>query len=139
MRNLLILFLSLSLFFSCDDKNDCEGFDLGKEFEIAINETLENCPKNISITLLDVQDSRCPAGAVCIWEGMIVINAEMNIDGKDLDLQLSTNENASRFPQEFSTSEYTVKLIDAIPYPNINDPQNPEDKRAILVISKRST
>lgn len=62
MRNLLYLFLFSSLFFSCDDNNDCDGFDLGKEFEIAIDETLQNCPKNISFTLLNVQDSRCPNG-----------------------------------------------------------------------------
>ncbi|TXE14058.1 hypothetical protein [Algoriphagus aquimarinus] len=139
MRNLLILFLSMSLFYSCDDKNDCEGFDVGKEFEIAINETLENCPKNISITLLDIQDSRCPTGAVCIWEGMIVVEAQLKIEGKDIDLQLSTNKNASGFADEFSTSEYTVKLIDAIPYSDLNNPHKTEDKRAILVISKRST
>lgn len=112
---------------------------LGKEFEIAINETLQNCPKNISITLLDIQDCRCPAGAQCIWAGMIVIDAALTIDGKELGLQLSTNENASGFPQEFSTSEYTAKLIDATPYPDVNNPHKSEDKRAILVISKRST
>lgn len=139
MRNLLILFLSVLLFSSCDNGNDCEGFDLGKEFEIAINETLQNCPKNISITLLEVQDSRCPAGAQCIWAGMIVIEAKLKIDGNDLDFQLSTNENVSGFPDQISTSEYTVKLIDAIPYPNLNNSQKSEDKRAILVISKRST
>jgi hypothetical protein len=139
MRNLLILFLSVSLFFSCDDKNDCEGLEVGKEFEIAINERLQNCPKNISITLLDVQDSRCPAGAQCIWAGMIVIDAALNIDGKEIDVQLSTNENASGFPQEFSTSDYTVKLIDSVPYPDLNNPHKPEDKRAILIITKRST
>ena len=139
MRNLLILFLSVSILFSCDDKNDCGGFDVGKEFEIGINETSRNCPKNISITLIDIQDSRCPDGAQCIWAGMIVVEAAVTIDGKDLDLQLSNNENASGFPDEFSTSEYTVKLIDSIPYPDINNPSKPEDKRAVLIVSKRST
>lgn len=139
MRKLLILVLSVSLLFSCDDKNECEGFNLGKEFEIAINETLQNCPKNISITLLEIQDSRCPAGAQCIWAGMIVITAQLTVDGKDIELQLSTNENVSGFSNQFSTSDYTVKLIDAIPYSDLNNPHKPADKRAILVVSKRST
>lgn len=138
MRNLLILFLPVSILYSCDDKNDCGGFDVGKEFEIGINERLQNCPKNISFTLLDIQDSRCPDGAVCIWAGMIVVEAAMTIDGKDLDLQLSNNKNASGFPEEFSTSEYTIKLIDSIPYPDVNNPSKPEDKRAIFIVSKRS-
>lgn len=139
MRNLLLLFLSALLLISCDDATDCDGFRLGKEFEIALDETLQNCPKNIAFTLLDIQDSRCPAGALCIWAGMIVIEGQLTVDGKELDLQLSTNENASGFPDQFSTSGYTVKLIDAVPYSDLNNPHNPEDKRAILVISKRST
>ena len=139
MRKVLILLLSLSILFSCNDSNDCEGFDVGKEFEISVNETLQNCPKNISVTLLDIQDSRCPAGGVCIWQGMILIDDRLSIEGKDYELKLSTEESVSRFPAEFSTSEFTVKLIDAVPYPEVNNPQEPEDKRAILIVSKRST
>ncbi|WP_425637228.1 hypothetical protein ACPUEN_17475 [Algoriphagus yeomjeoni] len=139
MHRLLVLFLSSSLLFSCNDSNDCEGFDVGKEFEIAINETLQNCSKNISVTLLDIQDSRCPAGGVCIWQGMILIEGKLSIEGKDYELKLSTEESFSGFPAEFSTSEFTVKLIDAVPYPDLNNPHEPEDKRAILILSKRST
>ena len=138
MRNLLILFMSVSLLFSCDD-NDCKGFDFGKEFEIAIDETIQNCPKNISITLFDIQDSRCPAGTQCIWQGMIMIEGMLTIEGKNYQLKLSTEESFSGYPVQFSTEEYTVKLIDAVPYLDLNSPNKPEDKRAILVISKRST
>ncbi|RAI89973.1 hypothetical protein [Algoriphagus yeomjeoni] len=139
MHRLLVVFLTSSLLFSCEDSIDCDGFDLGKEFEIAIDETIQNCPKNISLTLLDVQDSRCPANAVCIWEGMIVVEGKLTVNGKDIDLQLSTNENVSAYPNQFSTSDYTVKLIDAIPYPDLNNPHKATDKRAVLIVSKRST
>lgn len=139
MRRLLFLILPLLLLYSCDDNNDCEGFDIGKEFEIAIDETLQNCPRNISFTLLDIQDSRCPAGAQCIWAGMIVIEGQLTVDEKEINVQLSTNENVSSFPIQFSTSDYTIKLIDTIPYPDLNNPHKPEDKRAILLVSKRST
>ncbi|WP_339752969.1 hypothetical protein [Algoriphagus aquimarinus] len=139
MRNLLILFLFVSLLFSCEDKNECEGFDLAKEFEMAIGETLENCPKNTSITLIDIQDSRCPTGGECIWQGMIMIEGMLTIDGKDYQLKLSTEELFSGYPVQFSTEEYAVRLIDAIPDPDLNNPHNPEDKKAILIVTKRST
>jgi hypothetical protein len=139
MRNLSILLFPVLLLFSCDENTDCNGFNLGQEFEIAVNETLENCPKNIAITLLDIQDSRCPTDADCIWAGMIVLEGTLRIADKNYPIQLSTNERISGFPEEFSTSEYTVKLIDAIPYPDSNLTSESEDKRAILVISKRST
>ncbi|PZX56732.1 hypothetical protein [Algoriphagus chordae] len=139
MRHLLVLFLSVSLFFSCNDSNDCEGFEVGKEFEIAIEQQLENCLKNISVKVIEIQDSRCPAGAQCIWAGMIVLRGELIVGGQKQYILLSTNENASGFPDEFSTLEYTVKLVDAIPYLDLNKPYKPEDQRAILIISKRST
>ncbi|WP_339868536.1 hypothetical protein [uncultured Algoriphagus sp.] len=138
MRKLLILVLSVSLLFSCDD-NDCKGFDLGKEFEIAIDETIQNCPKNITITLLKIQDSRCPAGAQCIWQGMILIEGMLTIDGKDYPLKLSTEESFSEYPVQFSNEDYIVRLVDAFPYPDIGDSSSPEDKRAILIVSNRST
>ncbi|MEP0711566.1 MAG: hypothetical protein ABJC55_06555 [Algoriphagus sp.] len=135
----MILFLSAFFFFSCDNEKNCEGIDLDKEYEIAINERLQICPKNFYLTLLNIQDSRCPNGIVCIWQGMIVIEATVTIDGKEHDFQLSTNETASGFPVQLSTEGYIIKLIDATPYPNQNDSSNPDNKRAVLLISKRSS
>lgn len=137
MRNLFIPLLSLFLLFSCDDKNDCRGFKLGQEFEISIEETLQNCLENVSITLLDIQDSRCPDGVQCVWAGMIVIEGEMISNGRTQPFQLSNNQDISGFSDQFSNTEYTVKLIDVVPYPTID--AESKDKRAILTVSTRST
>ena len=139
MRSLLIVFLVFIFLLSCGEKESCDGFTLAKEFEIARNETLENCPKNISVTLLEIQDSRCPADVVCIWSGMIVIEGQLRIDGDEYDLKLSANENASGIPEVFSTEDYTVKLVDVLPYPDTSKHHQSADQRAILVISKRSS
>ncbi|GAA0879892.1 hypothetical protein GCM10009119_28610 [Algoriphagus jejuensis] len=137
MRKILIFLLSLTCLVACDD--DCLGFKIGEDFEIALNETSENCPKNLSVSLLEIQDSRCPLGGNCIWEGMIVIEGRLRIDGQENKLQLSTNQNASGFPQEFSTEDHTIKLIDVLPYPDTSKPNQTKDQRAILLISKRSS
>jgi hypothetical protein len=70
---------------------------------------------------------------------MIVVEGKLRIDGRDYELQLSTNQNASGLPEECSTEDYTVKLIDVLPYPDASKPDLTEDNRAILLISKRST
>lgn len=139
MRNVLNLIFCSSLFYSCDFTTDCAGFDLGNEFEIALDETLQNCPNNISITLQAIQDSRCPTGGVCIWEGMIVMEATLQIDNHSHEIQLSTNERVSGSPFQIAIEGYTVKLIDAIPFPDVNDTSKPKNKQAILIISKRSS
>jgi hypothetical protein len=70
---------------------------------------------------------------------MIVVEGQLKIDGQDFKLQLSTNQNASGFPQEFSTGDYTAKLIDVLPYPDNSQSNQVKDQRVILLISKRST
>jgi len=136
MRHFLLFLLFVPFLTSCDE--ECRGLIVGKEFEIASNETLENCPKNISVTLLKIEDSRCPADLICIWGGMIVIEGKLKIEAEDFDLKLSTNQSASGFPGQFSTAEYTVKLIDVLPYPDSSNPDQSQAQRAILLISKRS-
>ncbi|MBN7802799.1 hypothetical protein J0A67_18115 [Algoriphagus aestuariicola] len=104
-----------------------------------MNEALENCPENISITISEIQDSRCPSDGNCIWAGMIMVDGELRVDGTVYDLQLSNIPQASGFQEEFSTSEYTIKLIDPIPFPNFSNLGKAADKRVILIVSKRST
>jgi hypothetical protein len=70
---------------------------------------------------------------------MIVIEGQLSIDGDEFELKLSTNQNASGFPEEFSTEDYTVKLIDLLPYPDTSKPDQTAEQRAILSVSKRST
>ncbi|UZD20995.1 hypothetical protein PBT90_15595 [Algoriphagus halophytocola] len=139
IRILTLALLVTGLLISCDDPTDCNGFRLGQEFEIPMDEPISNCPENISITLFEIQDSRCPIGAQCIWSGMISISGELTINGKEYDLNLSSYETVSGFPESFSTTDYTVKLVDAVPFPDITKTTKEGEKRAILLITRRST
>jgi hypothetical protein len=137
MRHLLIFVLSASFLKTCED--DCRGFKMGAAFEIAANTALENCHHQITVTIQDIQDSRCPTDMVCIWAGMIVVEGQLQVGGQEYDLRLSNNRNASGFPEDFSMNEYTIKLIDVIPYPKSSGSQPVGGQSAILLISKRST
>ena len=139
IRQLTLALLVTSLLISCEDPTDCNGFRLDEEFEISIDQTITNCPENISITLFEIQDSRCPTGGQCIWAGMIVIKGELIIEGKEYGLELSTFESVSKFPESFSTADYSVKLVDAVPFPDLNTTEKQEEKRAIFLITGRST
>lgn len=139
MRILLLLFTVSILLSSCAETEDCTGFKLNQEFEIALNKTVRNCSENVSFTLLDIQDSRCPIAATCVWEGMIVLKGTFVINGASREIQLSNNPEVSSFPSQFSTSEYSIKLVDVVPFPNIDKVYDTKDQRAILIISERST
>ena len=63
-RNFLILILGIFLTFSCDEKFDCEDFTLGTPFIVKTGEINQDCPGQLSITLVRVEnDSRCPSNA----------------------------------------------------------------------------
>jgi len=52
--------------------------NLGQQFSLAINQTAVISGENLSIKFLDVNDSRCPIGATCIWAGEARATVQIN-------------------------------------------------------------
>ncbi len=63
-----------------------------------------------------VQDSRCPAGVVCSWEGMANVKLSLQVDNAQYLLQLSTVDNRPYF-KIIDTAGYRIELLDVHPYP----------------------
>jgi hypothetical protein len=55
---------------------------LGREFKLAVGQTVSIVEEGISVTFDGVsEDSRCPTGAMCIWEGRVVCDVSLVIGG----------------------------------------------------------
>ncbi|MCY0978135.1 hypothetical protein PGH12_17400 [Chryseobacterium wangxinyae] len=69
--------------------------------------------KNIS------EDSRCPEGVTCVWEGAAVANIEfMGTTTRPITIPLATTENAGRNYQKSTFfNGYTISLIEVNPAP----------------------
>lgn len=112
--SLYILFLTVS----CEQDAPCNGFELGKPFEIPAREIVRNCLENISVTMLPVEyDSRCPEGAVCIWAGYAKVDLLYSSLGKEVSISLSTDPALSNMPNKVSVEGYSFQLLELNPYP----------------------
>jgi hypothetical protein len=81
-----------------------------------------------------MNDSRCPTGAMCIWEG----NAEVKIKYEKLNenpvyFNLNTN---LRFTRDTVIDGYRISLLDLSPYPEIGVKHSPNLYKASLTIKR---
>ena len=134
-----VFFLSL---LSCrkDSMNETGKAYFDIPFELSIDKTVKviKDSKEISISLISVNDSRCPTNAVCIDIGRVIVQ-----------LRLSDNSGSEAFTELclgrcnaldsdtkqviLSNISYSLKLIKVEPYPIINVSQ---EKKALLLISR---
>lgn len=120
-----VLVLSILLLPGCElfQRNDyCSSFDIE---ELKPNETLEmryserycNPEKEIILSFDSLQDSRCPIGAACIWEG----NGRVQLilkhgGGKATRFWLNTHVN---FRSDTVVNGLRFELLDMLPYPQV--------------------
>jgi len=81
-----------------------------------------------------LNDSRCPKGAMCIWEG----NAEIKLKFEKLNespLYFNLNTNL-RFTRDTFIDRYSISIIDLSPYPEIGIKHSPNLYKASLIIKR---
>lgn len=86
-----------------------------------------------------IQESRCPNGAECFWEG--VAEVQFTVEGivaNTVNIKLGTLTVASNgfAPNELDTLGYHFKLINLSPYPAIGHELHEGEYQATLVVSK---
>ncbi|HKL37330.1 MAG TPA: hypothetical protein VJ876_00445, partial [Bacteroidales bacterium] len=91
---------------------------------------------NLSFEVDEVNDSRCPRGVICIWQGEAVVwvrvfeSAQIQA-GEAERLKLSTHK-----PRSQTYQDYRFELIDVKPYPDIEKEYDREDIRVVLKITR---
>lgn len=103
----------------------------GLPFEVGVGSIVQ-VQNGVEITVLDVEDSRCPADVQCIWQGEAKVHINVKEDSKDLgDFVLSTL--AEKMNQSFEN--FTIRLIEVQPYPYSTKEINASDYSITLVVS----
>ena len=131
MTRIFLLCLLVAGLLSCD-KNQQEQttFDLDEAFSLEVGQTkLCNCTAP-AITLDGiVSDSRCPEGAMCVWEGEATVRLAIG----DEWLQLSTHAFSGSAQQKDTLGGFVYTLVDVLPYPVI-DQTIPQDDYEISLL-----
>ena len=89
----LLLLLCLFVAFGCEDK--VEPMPEHAEQKIELDQTFSLVPPQkayadrLKVQVLEINDSRCPPGLQCIWEGEVVVKLGIQIAGKSEEAVLT--------------------------------------------------
>jgi hypothetical protein len=80
-----------------------------------------------------VNDSRCPQGVTCVWEGDAV--AELALAGRGAEASTVQLHTAVSLGNQSNHGSYAVRLTGVSPYPHAGAGIDPADYRVTLVVS----
>jgi hypothetical protein len=90
---------------------------LGEAFDIKVGQKASIFSQQLTLKFLSVsEDSRCPQGTICMWEGNGKVNIEVTATGQtSYVVELNT---AMSLESEATYLNYTIALLDLRPYPS---------------------
>lgn len=109
---------------------------LGEEFRIKIGQQVRIKGGKLSIKFSGVQDeSRCPTGVQCIWEGNAGVAVEVSKKARKI-VRATLNTNPSLKPNHLEHLGYKIKLVGLNPYPKADQRIDPNEYEAVLLVTK---
>ena len=90
---------------------------LGQAFDIKVGQEVSISSHQLTLKFLSVsEDSRCPQGTICMWEGNGKVNIELTPTGQtSYVVELNT---ARPLESEATYLTYKISLLDLQPYPS---------------------
>ena len=110
---------------------------LGQPFHIKVGQEASISSQQLSLKFLSVsEDSRCPQGTNCIWEGNGVVNIILTSQSRTSDtVELNT---AMSLPSEATFLNYNISLLDLQPYPLAGSTIQQSEYIATVSVSTRT-
>jgi hypothetical protein len=103
--------------------------------EVGVGKTVPLPGTSVTVTFVRVRDdSRCPTGVTCIWEGDAVVELRVQ-NGADEPLRVDLHANP-RFERQASALGVTISLERLDPYPEADEPIAPGAYRLTLKFAK---
>ena len=83
-----------------------------------------------------VHDSRCPAGATCVWEGNAEVNLSLHQAGRRHTLALNAHPS---FAMDSTLAGLTIAFVDLTPYPHVDSSYRADRYTLRLFISNTTS
>ena len=135
----ILLFITLTAFVNSCSKSgnkfregtielklsDCENGSIG-------GDDLKLCFTKV------VSDSRCPANAMCVWQGAATATFSFTKNGDSRLFNLSTITMKPNYAKDTAIAGYKIEFINLSPYPGtVADPIPDSQRKAELKITKQ--
>ncbi len=105
----------------------------GVILRLAPGETAADPDGRLAVTFLEVEeDSRCPEGARCIWEGNARVRLRLVEDGKEREARI----NSTLEPREAALGDLVLRFGDLTPHPRLGEKIAPETYRLVLSVRR---
>jgi hypothetical protein len=91
-----------------------ENIFLDLPIGLGIGETA-SIDSDLTMTLLEVEDSRCPSDVVCVWQGTVMAKIQLKKGGQDLGIHTIPMETIDGKEKTFEG--YYIRLTNVAPYP----------------------
>ena len=138
-KPLIIITVALSMGFLYACTKPC----VHEEQENGLEITLYQCKPVFSTSQVRIcfdsllSDSRCPANAVCVWQGFAAGKFSLSADGETYPFKLSTVDLPGLFPKDTVISGYKIEFINLSPYPGTVPGPIPDNvRKAELKVTK---
>lgn len=89
----------------------------------------------IAIEWLEVNDSRCPKDAVCVWEGEVAVRLGVSTDGDEVEEVLLTRHHDGDERATTEVAGYGLRLAGVDPYPTLAAPPERGQYLARLLVA----
>ncbi|MBK3518484.1 hypothetical protein [Carboxylicivirga marina] len=122
---LLIFFISTAMSCEKEDIEPLNQYRIGVEYSIT---------PDLSFTVENIGDSRCPEGVVCVWEGDVHMDFIIIEGGNTIDTTMNLNYHRN-YPSVFGG--YTFEIQNVIPYPKYGEEVDPDDIRVVMGLIKQ--
>jgi hypothetical protein len=134
----LFAFFALFAFFTplfAQQSGKAEVIRLGQEFELKINQETAIEGEGLAVAFDSVlQDGRCPEGVDCVWAGNAKIKIRLSKQNQAPGaVELNTGVN----PKTSSFLDYEIKLVTLNPRPKADNPVDPKEYKATLIVVKK--
>ena len=105
------------------------------QIQLKVNQTMES--DNIKVKFLNViEDSRCPAGVTCIWEGQVKITVNIIKNDQSLGNFVLTSRDEQQDMAIQTFDGHSIQVVRVDPYPTSGKKILPSDYLATFVISE---
>ncbi len=107
---------------------------LEQPFSLAIGQrALLKEPDELELTLQNVEDSRCPRGAQCVWAGEAIVTLAVRSASQPPSTHhLTLGPDPSK--RELQLGNMTLRLLDVLPYPEVKTTIEPSAYRVTFIL-----
>ena len=117
----------------CVSCSDATSPNLGDEIDLDFGQLTTLSGRDFSVKFEGVVgDSRCPTGAVYVWEG----NAEILLKATSGALEETYSLSTTLEPKQIEHDGYLLELISVSPYPDMDEELTEDDYSIIVSVTR---